>query len=66
MTEEQQKLIDNMDYQTMLYKWRFAKVGDPMFQGETGTYFAKVMAEKRDALPDGEAAEISKQVGWGR
>jgi hypothetical protein len=64
MTQEQKKQIDDMDYQSMLYLWRFAKVGDPIFQGEEGIYFGKVMAQKRDALPDGEAAEISKQVGW--
>jgi hypothetical protein len=64
MTPEQKKQIDDMDYKSMLSFWRFAKAGHPMFQGERGAYFDKVMNEKRDALPSGEAARISKSVGW--
>jgi len=46
LTEELKKQIDNMDYQQMLYKWRFSPIGSPYFQGEVGDYFAKVMLEK--------------------
>lgn len=66
MTVEEKQQIDDMDYETMLSKWRFAKVGDPMFQGERGKYFQEVMFKKRDALPVGKHTEISKVVGWGR
>jgi len=66
MTNEQKKRIDGMDYEQMLRLWRFEKVGDPMFEGETGEYFSKKMVEKRNALPEGEAAEISKRIGWGK
>ena len=64
MNEETKKSIDSMDYESMLSLWRFAKVGHPMFQGETGKYFNKVMNEKRDALTDEERVQASKNVGW--
>jgi hypothetical protein len=56
--------IDNMQYSEMLAKWRFAKVGDSMFQGETGNYFAKVMGEKKNALPIEVQVGTSKALGW--
>jgi hypothetical protein len=59
------KLIDQMPYTEMFSKWRFAPVGDPMFQGEVGDYFAKVMKDKRIQVGDAEHTRISKQLGWG-
>lgn len=56
--------IDNSSYETLLYRWRFSPSGDPIFQGEIGAYYKKVMFEKRDALPPGEAANCSKRIGW--
>ena len=50
MTNDQKKWIDNASYTALLYKWRFAPSGDPMFQGDTGDYYAKVMAEKKKTV----------------
>ncbi len=66
MTPEQKQRIDSMDYYALLTLWRFASTGDPIFQGEAGEYYAKVIAQKRNALPEGEASEISKAIGWRR
>jgi hypothetical protein len=63
MTPEVKKWIDEQSYQTLLQRWRFAPVGDVMFQGETGDYYAKVMTEKRGQEPDGGVG-ASKRVGW--
>lgn len=63
LTPDLKKRIDEMPYQAMLAKWRFAPVGDPMFQGESGDYFAKVLSKKRDADPDLHVAS-SKTLGW--
>jgi hypothetical protein len=51
-----------MPYESMLARWRFAPVGDVMFQGESGEYFAKRMAELRAAGADHVGA--SKRLGW--
>lgn len=56
--------IDNATYGVLLSKWRFATIGEPILQGEAGEYYAKVMAEKRDADPGG-AVQASKSLGWG-
>ena len=63
LTEEMKKQIDTMDYEQLLRKWRFAPVGDPMFQGEVGKYSAIRLAELRAKEPDGGAA-ASKRIGW--
>lgn len=63
MNEETKAWIDNADYQTLLAKWRFAPAGSPLFQGETGEYYKKIMVEKRDALPD-HGVSASKAVDW--
>jgi hypothetical protein len=62
LTESLKKQIDEMDYQALLNKWRFASLGDPLFQGESGDYFAKVMRDKREAGIDHVGA--SKAIGW--
>ena len=64
-TEEMKKWIDSNSYETLLRRWRFAPAGsDPIFQGEIGDYYSKVMFKKRDALPAGEQVSASKNVGW--
>jgi len=64
MTPEHQRFIDNSDYERLLSKWRFAPTGDPLFQGDTGEYYAEVMARKRDEIGQAEAVLVSKRVGW--
>lgn len=65
MNQRTRDYIDGLAYEEMLRKVRYAPVGDPMFQGETGEYFLKVMSEKRDRLATGEHTAISKRIGWG-
>ena len=66
LTEDLKNQIDGMNYEAMMSKWRFAPIGDPLFQGESGTHFSKVIAEKRDKISDAERVEASKNVGWVR
>lgn len=61
MNEQIKRWIDNATYEQLLAKWRFAPIGDSMFQGETGDYYAKVMAEKRKTA---DHVQASKTVGW--
>lgn len=61
MNEKIKRWIDNTSYQDLLRKWRFAPLGDPMFQGEIGEYYEKVMAEKRKTA---DHVQASKNVGW--
>ena len=64
MTPEEQKRIDDMDYESMLSLWRMAPVGHPMFQGDTGDYYAQVMGEKRSAVGNASHVAASKSIGW--
>ena len=64
MDEKIKQEIDNMDYESMLRRWRYAPVGDPMFQGEVGEYYSKVMKEKREKVGGTEHVRASKNIGW--
>lgn len=64
MSEDQKKQIDGMSYIQMLRHWRFAPVGEPLFQGEAGAYYAKVMSEKKSAVGHEAAVSASKTIGW--
>lgn len=64
LTDELKSQIDAMPYQQMLHRWRHAPVGDQMFQGESGDYFSKRMAEKRSEAGDAEHVRASKEIGW--
>lgn len=65
LTPERKAHIDSLSYEQLLRKSRFAPVGDAWFQGDTGTYWLKRMAELREA-PGGNAAHVSasKSIGW--
>ena len=65
LTDELRKEIDGMSYVGMLYKWRFAPIGDELFQDESGKYFSNRMFALRDADPDA-AVTASKKIGWER
>lgn len=65
LTSENKQHIDGLSYYSLLDRWRFAPAGDPWFQGETGDYWAKRMAELRAQDPDGHV-QASKAIGWRR
>ena len=64
INEELKKWIDGASYEDLLRKWRSAPAGSPFFQGETGDYYAKVMAQKREAVGNAEHVRASKSIGW--
>lgn len=61
MTDEQKKWIDTASYEDLLNHWRFAPVGDPFFAGDTGSYYIKVMNEKKK---EADHVKASKKIGW--
>lgn len=65
LTEENKAIIDEKSYIDLLSHWRFAPVGDPWFQGETGEYWKKRMKELR-SQPGGQEIHVkaSKALGW--
>ena len=65
MTDKEKAWIDSASYEKLLSKWRFAVVGDSMFQGETGRYYSEVMARKK-AENNAVAVATSKRIGWER
>jgi hypothetical protein len=65
LTEENKRHIDSLDVYQLLYKNRFAPIGDPWFQGETGEYWIKRLAQKRDE-DHGAFVAASKDMGWER
>jgi hypothetical protein len=65
LTPANKQEIDDMSYGTLLVGWRFAKIGDPRFQGEHGEYWAERMAELRKADGGEEMhVRISRIIGW--
>jgi len=65
LTDELKAEIDAKPYHELLYKCRFAPIGDEMFQGESGKYWGKRMAELR-SVPGGDEMHTaaSKRIGW--
>ena len=62
LTEENKAKIDAKSYESLLSHWRFAAVGDPWFEGETGKYWGERMKELREAGANHVGA--SKHIGW--
>ena len=59
LTATMKQQIDNMSREQMARAHRFAPVGDPMFQEDTGHYFQKRFQELGGFSPT-----ISKKIGW--
>ncbi len=57
VTEKLKTRIDALTQEEMARKWRYAPIGDPMFQGEAGQYF-----ERRFKKLGGFTPEISKRI----
>ena len=64
LTENNKKYIDSLSYEQLLSNWRFAPLGDPWFQGETGEYWGVAMKKKKEELKGYQAVAISKNIGW--
>lgn len=64
MENSTKKAIDGMDYHSMVSLWRSAPVGHPYFQGDTGDYYSKIMAEKRKQVGPAAHVAASKAIGW--
>ena len=62
MNEQTKSWIDGATYEQLLSKWRYAAMGDPCFQGDTGEYYSKIMFEKKQTV---DHVQASKNVGWG-
>lgn len=56
--------IDSANYESLLSRWRHAPCGDPMFQGDTGKYYAEAMKKKRNEVGHDEHVRASKSIGW--
>lgn len=56
--------IDAMDYHSLLHIWRTAPSGNPLFEGEVGTYYREVMEKKCQEVGQAEHVRVSKIIGW--
>ena len=59
MLPEHKAQIDAMSQLELCRHWRFAEIGDPLLQDETGDYFKHKLMEAGGFTP-----EISKSIGW--
>jgi len=64
MNKDQKEWIDNATYYALMNRWRFAKGGDPIFQGEAGEYYKKVMTDMRAQVGNAEHVRVSKNLGF--
>jgi len=62
--DDVRRWTDDVGYASLLDKWCNAPVGSPLFQGDPGYYFSKVMIEKRNKLTPGEHVAAGRRIGW--
>lgn len=63
LTPENKAVIDGKTVMQLLGGVRFAPIGDPWFQDETGDYWLKRLAELR-SQDNGAYVSESKNLGW--
>jgi len=63
LNKENKAFIENLDIEQLLYKVRYAKIGDKWMQGQTGKFWMDRLATLRNK--DNEAyVRASKDIGW--
>ena len=62
LTKENKDYIDSLNIEQLLHKWRFAPVGDPWFQGDTGKYWSDRINLRNQN--DDSYVLASKSIGW--
>lgn len=63
MDRIQKERIDRMSYEQMLRIWRFAPLGNPIFQGKAGDYFNTSMRRKKHSQHRGAHTAAGKRIG---
>ena len=61
LTPERKERLDSMSLEELLRMWRFAPLGDPWMEGETGNYALERMKELKKQE---NWSLVSKRVGW--
>lgn len=61
LTQENKKIIDSLNYEELLRRWRFAPIGDPWFSGETGNYWKERMSYLKRKLGNEIHVKSSKK-----
>ena len=64
LTTENKQHIDNLSYEELLRENRYAPIGDPWFQGDTGEYWLERMEKEKMLCGGGAAVAASKRIGW--
>lgn len=63
LTKEVKEKLDAMTIRDLLYIYRFAPIGDLLFEGDSAIYFKSLLQKLRDADPVGYT-KASKSIGW--
>ncbi len=63
LTGENKHYIDSLSVEQLLRHNRFAPAGDAWFQGETGDYWLRRIAELR-SKDNAAYVRASKNIGW--
>jgi hypothetical protein len=63
LTKENKDYIDSLNIEQLLYKWRFAPIGVPWFQGDTGKYWSDKMFNLRNQS-NNDYVNALKSIGW--
>lgn len=66
MNEKQKEWIDNASYEDLLRRWRFAPLGDTIFQEESGKYYVLKIGSKRIEIGNNAHVAASRKIGWGK
>lgn len=68
MRTEQEMLawVEKATYEQLLSHWRFAPIGDPMFQNVKVSNRYKERMEELRLANQSEAVFVSKSIGWER
>ena len=64
LTSDLEQEINKMNIVELLRKWRFAPIGDPLLQGESGAHLGARLSELCSKDPDAYV-RASKALGWG-
>lgn len=66
LTEKLKAKLEGKTYEELLYDWRFCKIGDPLFQEESGKFYTELLDRKGKEIGPAGMVAASKNIGWER
>ena len=64
LTPDLMLAIKAAPYEELLYEWRFAPIGAPMFSSDVGPFLEMILERRTKETSPSRKVEVDMRIGW--